>query len=66
MQIVTEQSDRLLNVTEVAARLSLSVRSIWKMAAKGDLPQPLHLGGSRRWRQSAIQTFIEKLAESQK
>ncbi len=57
--------DRLLTVGQVAERLALSPRSIWKLCARGDLPQPLHLGGSRRWRESDISKYIEALAERQ-
>ena len=66
MSTLSPQPDRLLSVRDVAQRLSLCARSVWKMAAKGELPPPLHLGGSRRWRESDISAYIERLAESQK
>ncbi len=58
--------DRLLTVAQVAAMLAISVRTVWKLCSTGDLPQPLHLGGSRRWRESDITKYIESLAETQR
>jgi predicted DNA-binding transcriptional regulator AlpA len=35
---------------ELAARWGCSRGLIWKMAKKGDLPPPVHLGTAARWR----------------
>jgi predicted DNA-binding transcriptional regulator AlpA len=50
--------DRLLNVHQVAARLNISARQVWKLAAEDRLPKPVKLGRSARWRKSDIALFI--------
>ena len=51
--------DKLLRVLEVADRLGVSGRQVWKLAASGRLPGPVRLGRSVRWRATDIQRFIE-------
>lgn len=51
--------DKLLTVQEVAARLGVSSRQVWKLAASDRLPAPVRLARSVRWRESDIQRFIE-------
>lgn len=51
-------TDTLLTVRQVAQRLGVSQRSVWKMLASGRIPQAARLGRSRRWRESDIATFI--------
>lgn len=51
-------ADRLLTVREVAARLGVSTRQVWKLAASGRLPAPVRLARSVRWRESDIADFI--------
>jgi predicted DNA-binding transcriptional regulator AlpA len=55
----TRDDDRLLRVQDVAAQLAIAVRTCWKWVASGQLPRPLRLGSSIRWRQSDISRFIE-------
>ena len=50
----------LLTVREVAARLKVSTRQIFKLAASGQLPRPVKVGGSTRWRSTDIEEFIER------
>lgn len=51
-------ADRLLRVGEVAAVLGISVRQVWKLCRFGELPDPIRIGGSTRWRESEIQGRI--------
>ena len=51
-------SDRLLRVGDVAVRLGISIRQVWKLLACGRLPAPLHLGRAVRWRAADISRFI--------
>lgn len=53
--------NRLLTVHETAQQLSLSTRTIWKLVATGDFPQPLRIGGARRWRESDLTRYVERL-----
>ena len=50
--------DRLLTVHEVASICGLSVRSIWRLSEKGDMPGPMSIGGSRRWKESELRQWI--------
>ncbi|MBI4718083.1 MAG: helix-turn-helix domain-containing protein [Planctomycetes bacterium] len=48
----------LLTCREVAARLKLSGRQVYKLAASGKLPRPLKVARSTRWRADEIDDFI--------
>lgn len=50
--------EKLLNVREVAARLGVSARQIWKLSASGRLCAPVRLSRSVRWRESDVAEFI--------
>ena len=50
--------DRLLTVHEVAKLLGISTRQIWKLVKLGQVPAPLKLARSARWRQTEIFSFI--------
>jgi excisionase family DNA binding protein len=53
----------LLCVQEVADRLGVGRRTVWKLVRDGDLPGPVRLGKGRivRWRASDIDAFVEAL-----
>lgn len=51
-------AETLWNVRDVAARLRLSTRSIYKLAASGRLPRPVKVGGATRWRESDLAAFL--------
>lgn len=48
----------LLPVGEVAAMLSLSERTIWRMRTDGEMPAPITVGKSIRWRKSDIDRWL--------
>jgi len=50
----------LLYTTKAKFRFqrNLSVRSIDRKVSNGDLPQPLRLGGSRRWNKTEVLEFL--------
>jgi predicted DNA-binding transcriptional regulator AlpA len=50
--------DQLLTVHQVASRLRVSTRQVWKLAASDQMPRPLKLSRSARWRESDIARFI--------
>lgn len=56
-------TEHLFNVRDVASRLKVSVRTVWKLAATRKLPPPLRIGGARRWKSSDVENFIERLAD---
>ncbi|HNR30174.1 MAG TPA: helix-turn-helix domain-containing protein [Candidatus Hydrogenedentes bacterium] len=53
-----ENADQLMTVKEVAQTLRLSERTVWRFADSGQLPRPVALGGSRRWRRSDIDAVM--------
>lgn len=52
----------LLNVRDVAARLKISPRQVWRLTRADRLPAPVRVGGSRsvRWRAADVALFIER------
>ena len=49
----------LLTVNEVASRLRMSSRTIWRMQEAAKLPSPVRLGRVVRWRRSDIEQWID-------
>ncbi len=58
--------DRLLiGVNDVARILSLGVRTVWRLTARGELPQPVTIGGRlKRWERAAIETWVQHKLEA--
>lgn len=54
----TWPDERLLRVRDVADLLALSLRTVWRMAASGELPAPIRLGGSTRWRWGDLRAVV--------
>lgn len=50
----------LLSVEQIAMKFNLCTRSIWRLVAKGDLPQPILIGSSRRWYAADIDAYLAK------
>ena len=48
----------LLKADEVADLLAISVRSVWRLASRGELPPPIEIGRSKRWRRDDIEKFV--------
>jgi excisionase family DNA binding protein len=49
----------LLRDADVAKRLNVSRRQIWKLLASRQLPMPIRFGRSVRWREADIQEWIQ-------
>jgi len=49
--------ERFLRDTHLAERYDLHRNSIWRLAREGKIPQPVTVGGSKRWRLSEILAF---------
>ena len=59
----TEQKTTLhlqfaISARELAEKMSLSTRTIWRLLSAGKLPKPCALGGSKRWKLSDIDLFL--------
>jgi predicted DNA-binding transcriptional regulator AlpA len=53
--------ERLLRVGEVAKKLAVSTREIWRGVAEGIIPSPIKLGAkTTRWFESDISSFLEQ------
>jgi prophage regulatory protein len=53
----------LLSAKEVASRLSVTSRTVWRWVAQGKLPRPLRLSRAcSRWRSGDLEYFLEALA----
>ena len=61
MTTTTDIQPILINVRATAQVLGISQRKVWDMAAKGQLPKPVHLGGSTRWRIAELNAYVESL-----
>ncbi len=56
-----ESSDRLVGLSELAALLAVSERSVRRLVASGDLPLPVKVGRCARWFQADAQTYLDKI-----
>jgi len=48
----------LFSADKLAARLDISIRTLWRLRAAGKLPAPIRLGGSVRWRSDDIERWV--------
>ena len=47
-----------ISARELAEKMSLSTRTIWRLLSAGKLPRPCTIGGSKRWKISDIELFL--------
>ena len=50
----------LLSSAEVSKRLKVSAKSIYKWMDEGKFPQSIRLGHMHRWRESDIESWLER------
>jgi predicted DNA-binding transcriptional regulator AlpA len=51
---------KLLNAKQVAGKLNISVRSVWRRGVDmGELPPPVRIGSSVRWDEELLDAWIE-------
>jgi excisionase family DNA binding protein len=63
MHFTAMASPDLLTVRDVARRLSISERTVWRWTALGLLPAPVHPHTrSTRWRAADIERYLESLS----
>lgn len=51
---------QLIDAEELARLLKVSTRTLWRLLAKGELPEPLYVGRSTRWRLDSVSRWIEE------
>jgi len=49
----------LLNVREVSEMLGISERTIYRLSDAADMPQPVKLGASVRWRKQELENWVD-------
>lgn len=54
-------NNRLISIREVASRLGLSIRAVYRLIASGDFPRPVKVGGASRFYESDLLTFMDSL-----
>jgi len=52
---------RLLDVKQVADKLSCHPQTVWKQVRQGKIPQPRQLGSMTRWLESDIDDLIASM-----
>ena len=62
----TDRNVQLITAKRLAAMLSVSVRSIWRLKSAGKLPKALSVGGCVRWRRSDIELWLRMNCPDQK
>ncbi len=54
--------DRLLTVQQVAARLGVGVRTLWRLVEHKRAPQPIRFSSKLvRWHSAVVQAFLDGL-----
>jgi prophage regulatory protein len=51
-------TNQYLTVKDVSQHLNMAVSTVWRLSKKGDLPAPVRIGGSTRWRLSDIEALL--------
>ena len=59
----TNISKTLLDVSDVAHRLNICIRSVWRLVASGQLPRPVRIGRCARWFEQDVASFERSLLE---
>ena len=53
---------RLLKPADVATRLGISIRQLWRLAAADQIPRPVRIGmRGTRWRESDVAEYLFNL-----
>lgn len=50
---------QLLTAPDVAKRLRISVRGVWRQVSVGEIPKPIYLGRLARWPLPVIKQWME-------
>ena len=58
--IATRDDDLLLiPAGSLAKMLQVSTRTVWRLLSAGQLPEPVRIGGSVRWKLNEIKLWID-------
>lgn len=53
-----EDEARMLTANEVADRLRISVRGVWRQVSKEQMPKPVYIGRLARWPLGTIKEWM--------
>lgn len=53
--------DRLISIRNVAERLDLSTRAVYRLVAREELPRPVKVGGATRFYESDLAGYLTRL-----
>lgn len=60
-----EPQPDLLTAREVARRLSIGVRTVWRLVQLGEIPEPIRFGKRlSRWAREDIEQFVARRRQS--
>lgn len=59
----TESEASLLTIDQVATRLSLSSRGVWRLISEGQFPRPIKIGRLSRWITSDIADYLKRISK---
>ncbi len=48
----------LIDAEKLARMMDVSERTLWRWVSRGDVPRPVRIGGSTRWRLAEITEWI--------
>lgn len=49
---------RMITIDELATILGMSKRTVWRLLAAEEIPEPIRLGGSTRWPLAEVESWI--------
>lgn len=49
----------LIPAVDLARMMQISTRTLWRMRSAGQVPEPVRLGGTVRWRLDEIKHWVE-------
>ena len=49
----------MVSAKDLSLMLGISTRQVWRLRAAGQLPNPVFLGGSVKWKCSDVELFLE-------
>ena len=50
----------LITAQEFADLMQLSVRTLWRLSSAGQIPEPVRIGGTVRWRRDEVHSWVEQ------
>ena len=60
MQSIATKDLLLITAEDFAALLSISTRTLWRKRSAGEIPQPIRVGVTVRWRLDEVRKWINE------